>query len=117
MNLNTVLIVISIIAGIVGLITTIFLVGKFVGTLTEAINSAVAIFEVRVTGVTEDMRDLKDSNEKLTNALNELTTVQLVEVKENVARLDESTKSAHLRINKVECIIDRRRGYENENNG
>lgn len=97
----------TLVVAVISIIATFYGIGKFVATLTAAIENAVSVFQEKIDNIVEDIRELKNSQEKLADILNDLSTNQITNLKVDVARTDESTESAHHRINGLECRVSK----------
>ena len=107
MSLEKVLVILSIVVAIVSLAGSIFMMGRVFGAMTAAIKAATDVFTNQIQNLAEDIKELKETNKELAQSLHYISTQQMVQVETNIARIDEGQKSAHQRLNSLECRIAR----------
>ena len=107
MSLEKLLLILSIIVAVVSLAGTIFVMGRVFGAMTAAIKAASDVFTNQLQNLAEDIKELKETNKELAQSLHYISTQQMVQVETNIARIDECQKSAHHRLNSLECRITR----------
>ena len=107
MHLEKLLLILSIVVAVVSLSGTIFVMGRIFGAMTAAIKAATDVFTNQIQNLVDDIKELKESSKELAQALNYISTQQMVQVETTIARVDEGQKSAHNRLNSLECRIVR----------
>jgi len=110
--MEKILMYITLVTALGSIVYQIFITGKAFGKLTTSLDNAIKDFnnsvnslrenfDLQIENICSTIKELKTNQEKLTDILNDIIVRQLREIEKDVCRIDESTKSAHHRLDEI----------------